>query len=68
MHTNRYVLLKTLVWFERGTVVIESLEDSQIPIVGPLWRFLTQGILPARQAQCVDCTDKAITFLGSAYP
>ena len=54
--------------FERGTVVIETLEASQISTVGPIQRRVKPGILPSRQAQCVYFTDKAITFLGSANP
>ena len=53
---------------ERGTVVTETLGFSQIPIVGSIQRRVNSGTLPARKAQCVYCSDKAITFLGSAFP
>ena len=57
-----------MLWFGRCTVVIETLEVSQIPIVGPILRFVTPGTLPAHYAVCVYCTDEAITILGYAYP
>ena len=56
-----------MLWFERGTVVIETFGVSQIPIIGLIRRRVNPGILPARKAQCVYCTDKAITFLTSVY-
>ena len=57
-----------MLWCKRGTVVIGTLELLQIPIVGPVRRRVNPGILPACKAQCVYCTDKAITFSGSVYP
>ena len=68
MHTHSYVLAETLLWFERGTVVIETLEVYQIPIVDPIPRFVTPSTLPASHAECVYCTDEAITIIGYAYP
>ena len=49
-------------------MVIESLELSQISIVGPVRRIMNTGTLPARKAQCVYCTEKVSTFFGSPYP
>ena len=48
--------------------MIDSLELSQISIVGPIRRCMKPGSLPAHIAQCVYCTEWAITFLGSPYP
>ena len=48
--------------------MIDTFEVSQIPIVGPIQKGMNPGNLPAGKAQCVYCTDKAITFLAPAYP
>ena len=49
-------------------MVIETLEVSQIAIVGPVRRRMNPGTFPANKTQCVYYTDKVITFLGSPYP
>ena len=49
-------------------MVIDSLELSQISIGRPMRQCMNPGSLSTRIAQCVSCTDKAITFLSSAYP
>ena len=66
LHNHSYLLLYTLLWCKHGTDVIDSVEVSLISIVGPIRRCMNPGNLPARKAQCVYCTDEAITFLGSA--
>ena len=45
-----YVLVQTLLWFDHGIVVIETLEAFHIPIVGSIWRRIKPGILPVRKA------------------
>ena len=48
--------------------MIDSLEVSQILIVGHIRQCISGGNLTARSSQYVYYTDKAITFLLSAYP
>ena len=68
LQTHSYVLIRTMLWWKRGTVVIVNLKVSQTPIVGPIRSRMNPGTFPARKAECVYCSDKAITFFGSAYP
>ena len=68
LHTHSYLLIWTLLWCKHGTIVIESFELYQITIFGPIRRCMKSGDLVDRDAQCVYCTEKAITFLFSPYP
>ena len=47
---------------------MEDLEVYQISVFGPIRRWKKPGNLADHDAQCVYCTEKAITFLGSVYP
>ena len=49
-------------------MVIESFKIFEISIVGLVRRRTKPGDLKNRDPQCVYCTKKAITFLGSPYP
>ena len=68
MQVHSYLLVQTLVLCNYGTVVIDSLEVSQYVRCHPYMAVRATGNIKAREAQCVCCTDEAITFSGSAGP
>ena len=54
-------------WCKGGTIVFDSVENSQICILGPI-RGARNRLFPVSNAQCVYCTENAIAFLDTPYP
>ena len=67
LHTHSYILILTLLWCKCGTILFDSFEVSQISILGTIRGAWIWVYLLGRNAHCVYCTKKAITFLGSAH-